>query len=163
MSDSINDGFSITAGVNLGDRSAIDLGNIRHYNFDDAIAIGECKRVGVGTAIDFGLVDVGASVASNTSKALIDNDVNQTFYRFITNNGASGTTNVGTFPVDIVFRSLKVELNASNVLFTIDGVLQDTITTTLPTVRQQPVYTVISRTAGAGREGQIRQAEVFNT
>jgi len=162
MVDACCEGFQIATGTTSGNSGTIDFNDINQYNEDNSVIILVVKRACASMIHDYGMVDVGASVGSNTSKVIVNNDTNQTNLRFITHNGCCSTTNViCCLAIDTCWHNVKIVLTACDAEFFLDGVSQNTITTTLPSVALQPIMRAVSRSNGA-KSGRIKYLEAYN-
>jgi len=158
MADVINEGLQVEASNGTGE---INFNNIRHYNFGGCIFLAEWRGlqttnqnliVGMSADLTLPVNFNGAHVGSSTS-------IVSGFYNVQTNNGAATTSVTSAASFDTLFHGFEQELTVSSFIFTFDGVLDTTITTTLPTVPLQPIVFA----NGVGKSLRIRQLEVYNT
>jgi len=161
MEDSIDGGFSIQSGATAADFSFIGFNNIKHYDADNSILIAVFKDYNIAVGNErVGLNNLDSEEGLGTHSSYMEAIQSVANYRLSTIN-VSFTQVAGSVLRDTNFHSLKIQNTASDCKMIIDGVLDVTNTTTLPTDPLQP--RIGSRADnGAGKVG-IRYLEVFNT
>ncbi len=160
MVDEINEGFEIVTGANSNDQGFIDFNNINHYDNQNCIEIwtmraveSTTRRQQTGLFEDFTL---------SQNFATVTNDTDETNYVLATRDATTASITASSFPIDEIFHRHKLQLFATFALYSQDGILGITHTTTLPTVGLNPGGSMLTRAAGV-RTGRWRYLEVFNT
>jgi len=161
MVDATDEGFSIIGSATAADIHAIDFNNIRHYSQIASVTIAVWRRVSTtDSAIRCGFVDLFA----NDSNVAYCQDFSGTTFKILRTGDATATTNTNTtVAIDTVFHVYKTECRSADVQLSIDGVLEATNTTTLPTKNMQPTFLNIAVATGINKEGRIKKLEAFNT
>lgn len=161
MEDAINEGLKIVTNTTSLDAAQIDFAsNARHYSHTASVVIGVMRLVvtnlqqtvvafrGTTTGNDFAFA--GCNTTDSTSLFVLR-----------TADASTVTFTASSISLDTIFHTHKIELTSSNMLHTIDGVLETTKSTNRPTIKQQPVFLVQTRTSAA-RDGRIRYLEAYN-
>lgn len=157
--DTINGGYLVNA---ISGGPELNYNLIRHYDFNGCIWLAEVQQItttaqnllwGMTAANRLPAMFNGVIAGSSTS-------IFATNWRFTTNDGGASNTDSDTgVAFDALIHSHQLELNGSNATYKLDGVLIDTITTTLPTAALQP----IAFADGVAKSYRIRQIEAYNT
>ncbi len=157
MDDVIDGGAVITTGATDDDESSINFNDIRQYEADDAVCIL------VASAIANSRFRAGFSEDADMSNsfALVDMDADNTNYELATDDGTTESSTASDIAIDANFHVHKIENGSANIFLTIDGVLKVTKSTNRPDNRQQPLFAVKARSAGA-KTGNIRYLEMYN-
>jgi len=109
MKDGVDDGVEITTGTATSNRSEIDYGSIRHYNFDDAIMIAVGRRAATNAVWFMGMLD-GVNLGTGTNDRIsLDDDTRGTFKTLQCSDG-SNTFVVTAFVVDALLTNYRVEI-----------------------------------------------------
>lgn len=162
MSDAVDEGFKISVNAVSAAEGGIFFNNIRQYSAIASIIIGEIKAVqstDIKSAIGMFDDNVGAIVDFMFAGALTDG---QTNYIIRTGNSGGNSTSASSIALDTIFHNHKVELASADSKYTIDGILEVTKTTDLPTGNLQPTF-YVRNFAAVAKDGLIRYLEAFNT
>lgn len=159
MVDAVNEGFSITTDTAASDDSRIFFNDKRHYDFANSVLITVSRAV---TATGISWIPMLVDNTSFTHRMIVRVDSTSTFYDLNTRGGGAATVVATTVPTDTTFRVNKGELSSAKAEFTLDGVLEATSSTNLPSVKLQPMVRMNARASG-GKEGRVRYLEAFNT
>ena len=163
MADAADEGYQITSGTNAFDRSSISFNDKRHFSETGSVVLGTARRVDANTLCHFGLGDSNdISTGTTNDSAEINDRPAVTYKRLHTADGATGSETDSTVLVGTTYSSYKIECTSSNILATINGVLEVTKTTNRPANRLQPVFLCRSATSGA-KNIRIRYIEAYNT
>jgi hypothetical protein len=164
MVDAINEGFGLSSGGNNTDQSSISFGTaVGQYSNSDSVMLAVARKVNASSDQATGLSSTNRVFTSLVHSAYYDDLSSSSFKSFTVSSSVGQTRTNTTAPSDTNFIGIKGELTPSSYLGSLNGTLEVTITTDLPTIRLQPVALhVISRSAGA-KETRIRYMEVFNT
>lgn len=161
MADVVDEGFEIITGATANDGGQILFNNIRQYSNTASMMISVIRALSnASQSAEVGL----RQVISGLNFALVGQktDSSTTDYIIDTSDATTRTQTVATFALDTVFHVHQLELTSANAKYSIDGGLEVTKTTNLPTLKLQPVYFVQTLTTVA-KTGRIRYLEVFNT
>ncbi len=147
-------------------RGVINFNNIRQFNEDGSVIIVNGSRITVADELQwiFGLINTnGAIEAGGSGFAAGANDSDNTFKRLTSSDG-TGITGVDTSIAidDDVQTTWKLELQASNLLLSLDGVLEAEKTDELPTDKLQPAMQGRSRGFGT-KTCYFGYCEAYNT
>jgi hypothetical protein len=167
MADGIDEGFSISTTATNGNASSIVAANTeRKFDPVGSVHIAIIRRVSANGGYIQGLGNRADGDIGNTPDESIrlDNLSTATFIRLATINGVSSTSVNTSIPIDTVFHRSRLELTPTTATAIVDGILEGTITTTLP-LSSSKLYTGF-RSISLGAfvsESRIRYTEVFNT
>lgn len=160
MDDAIDGGYKLTTGAVLNNNRNITFNTIKHYSETASIIILVTKLTNLSNALQQdGFLETTAFnhyVLSNNDSAATPN------YELISKDGTTPSAQQGSIARDTNFHVKKITLTSTNLLLTIDGILDVTKTTNRPATRLQPIFRVFTRGAAA-RTGHIRYLEAFNT
>ena len=162
MDDNIDGGFKITTATTNGNRGQIEFNDVRSFTHNASVLIGVMKRATGSMLINMGMFN-NTEIFANSfyNGGLVSNDSSDTNYELGTSTAAALSNTASSIAIDTNWRVHKLEFGASDVKLTIDGTLEVTKTTNLPTTKMQPAFGARSR-GGAG-DGHIRYMEVYNT
>ena len=159
MVDEVDEGAFVKTGNTQYNISNLAFNGKRQYNPTGSRITGVVRRVTSNTSTMFGLYKV-LTDGSNQS-ANIDNDTRNTYMRAVSGSTTPTATNM-TVPISNVFKSLDIVLGASNIKFSVNGILEITQTVNRPTEKLQPrIYTLALTNANA--ETRLRYLEAYNT
>jgi len=159
MSDEVDGGYVITTGATTSHQGAIEFNNKRPFEETGCVGIFVMKVDESTNRRIFG--GLSNSVTLGSDYIAIYNDSSTTNYEFQTRQ-SSVTTVASSVTNDESYHVHKVEGLSSSATGTIDGVLEATNTTNLPTSPLQPIFATLARSASA-RNGHIKYFEAFNT
>jgi hypothetical protein len=139
----------------------------RQYAFDGSVYIGVVGGNLVGSRVDVihGLAGESEFSGATADKAVYKHDSSVGF-KMNTSDGSTETatsTTSGNSFVNDSWNVAKIETKASSVVFSLDGVADGTITTTLPDGKMQPASEVRSIASDGTDYGKIRYVECYNT
>jgi hypothetical protein len=164
MLDGINNGFQITSGAAINARSGIKFGDIRQYDNDGSRIIQYSKAIsGTANIMNGGLsatsqVDAGSSNMNGIAYRRI---TTTGFYDFFTSNGATATAISTSVAIDLLQHRFQLDITSTAGYISIDGILEGTITLTLPTSGMQPFFASFTAAANAA-VASIQYCEAFN-
>ena len=162
MVDAIDEGFEIITSAGIDHNSQIDFNNIRQYSNIASVIIIVGRRVtATDTDYTIGFYD-DAPDASTTSRSRMRDFSGSTFKGLNTHDGTTDSQTNSSVAVDTIFRTYKIEMRSADNRLFIDGILEVTKTTNLPTQKLQPQFHMQSK-AVATSTGRIRYLEAFNT
>jgi hypothetical protein len=163
MDDAVDGGFKITTGTGGDNRGTIKFNGKRQYSNTASVCISVFKRVTGDTRTWSGFTTATGDQAVNSGKlASITDESSQTYKRAISSDGSALSGIVTTIPTDTSYHSAKVEMRTSDFQATIDGSLQVTKSTNLPTAKLEPVFGNWNIASGA-KVGHITYMECYNT
>jgi hypothetical protein len=162
MSDEVDGGFSIITDATSG-RSGIGFNNIRQYSNSGLVVIAVIKRVSASNA----RTAVGAKNTQDFGAQIqgiqIQNHSGSTYYIIQSGDASTGSSTNMTTSVDTSWHNLKQELGGSDLKAYLDGTLEATHTTNLPTTKMQPLFASRSDASSNAVESRIRYMECYNT
>ena len=164
MVDAVDEGFSITTTSGTSNRNAITFNQVDQFAHDGSVFIAVARRVTSANAgLNLGFSqDDDFTIASGQSWAVINEDTATGTHKALqTRDGSSHSQTLSSVPIDTSWTNYKLTLSSDAKLY-IDGSLEITKTTNLPTVKLQPAVRSISRAANIS-EIRIRYCEVYNT
>ncbi len=139
----------------------LDFNNKRQYNFDGAVMV-VLFRHGAGSLQRTYAGLHGDQLASPADMIQHEKDWANTFQRLGTNDGGVATyTNTSLSNVEVM-EATKLEVTPSNTLLTVDGTLEVSKTTDLPTAKLQPVFG-LENNGSTNRGAYCQYLEVYNT
>jgi hypothetical protein len=160
MADAVDEGFAITTSAGVFDSGSINFNDKRPFSNTGSVIIVIPRCVESTNRKYFcGLAD-GVSLGNNY--AVVLNETGLTNYAIITNDGSGSSTIESSIVTDEVFRVCKIELDGTDAKLTIDGSLEVTKTTDLPTTKLQPIFRVENKVATV-RNYRIKYLEAYNT
>ena len=161
MSDSVDGGFSIlNSGTNFSD-AQINFGAKRQYAHNASVFIAVAKRAALGDSgsYDVGLSDDNYIASSPSSKDFGCITVDTGNYDLKSSDGSTNSATAGSIASDTSFHVHKIVFGSSNLVSSIDGVVDITKTTNRPSTNLQPHC----ETFDNATELRIRYMEVYNT
>ncbi len=162
MDDAIDGGFKITSATTTNELGAIAFNNKRHYDFESAVCIGVTKTDATNQrAVIVGFAGLVANSNIDDAFGGIESLFSTTKFVCISADATTESATATDVDLDTDFHVNKIELNSTQVLYTLDGVLKVTKTTNRPTVKLQPIF--LCQRQGADMTGSIRYLEAFNT
>lgn len=164
MSDTIDGGLTITAGTSGTTRfTEIDFNGINNYSQTSSVVIIVAKvSATTNGGGRWGLNLIATTANSHRVGMGVDSDLSTTDYMILTSDGTSLTSSAATFALDTNYHSHKAEMKSASCEYTIDGVLEVTKTTNLPTVALQPMVTTLGRNS-TNKTTNVIYVEVYNT
>jgi len=163
MADEIDGGLLATAIAAGNNFAQLNFNDKRHYDKEGSIFLSVAKRSG-GTGV--ALIDLGMfgdNLNGNGKQAVMRDLQNTSFKTLLTGAAASTTQTNSDVATDTNYHSYKIEMKASSVELSIDGVLKVTNTTNLPNLDLQPGFKCFSQSASADVLVNCRYIECFNT
>lgn len=163
MSDTVDGGYEISFSTQNVAWGGLTFSNKRQYAHDGSVAIGVVKKTfgsGAGGG-HFGLS--GTLDTSQGQTATLQFDTAQDANFALRTEAVSGSSTASSMVLDENWHSTKIHVQSSSVVLTIEGSVQVTRTSTLPTTSMQPIYYGIKRSTDAGDYISIRYMEVYNT
>jgi len=161
MTDEIDGGYQITCATTANEFGSLDFNSKRQYDEDNAVCVGVIKTDATNNRLVF--VGFGGVVANpNTENAVGGIETNSSTSKFITQSADATTKSSTASSVDLDTNPHvnKIDLSASDCKYYLDGVLEVTKSTNLPTDKVQPVFWC--QRQGADMIGQIRYLEAYN-
>ena len=159
MVDAVDEGAFVKTGNTQYNISNLAFNGKRQYNPTGSRITGVVRRVTANSSTNFGLYNL-LNDGSNQS-VNIDNDTRNTYMRAVSGRTTPTATSI-TVPVNTVFKLLDIVLGASNIKFSVNGILEITQTVNRPTEKLQPrIYTLALTNANA--ETRLRYLEAYNT
>ena len=159
MVDEVDEGAFVKTGNTQYNISNLAFNGKRQYNPTGSRITGVVRRVTANSSTNFGLYNL-LNDGSNQS-VNIDNDTRNTYMRAVSGRTTPTATSI-TVPVNTVFKLLDIVLGASNIKFSVNGILEITQTVTRPTEKLQPRFSALALT-GANAETRCRYLEAYNT
>lgn len=160
MTDAVDAGLKIASeAVNNAD-TTINFNNIRQYDSQDLVEIFVSKRETVSTNLWHG-INNASTWGSTANMSVMVNDTDDTYFTVRTDDGSTGSESATDLAIDTDWHVFKLDTDASNNYWYIDGVLKVTKTTNLPTGKTQPAFRTFSRAIGAS-SGSVRYLEIWN-
>lgn len=160
MNDAVNGGFRITTSTASSDKGIIHFNDINQYAYNGSVFIAVIESGGIGgVRTGFRSVHSGDS----TECSLLNMDSGLTNIQLRTADASTtSTTDTGT-PIAVHGNPLvmKIELDGSNNILTIDGVVEVTKSTNRPTVVQQPTSSMTGKASADTLDH--RYMECYNT
>jgi hypothetical protein len=163
MTDTINEGFSITTSTTNDAYAEIDFNDKRQFGTSSGF-ISEVKRVSATSAnLGVGLANT-IMLTNNTSHYGWLNQTTDTNYLMVSNNDTSTRTTVDSGePIDENWHTLSAILNATNVRGYFDGDFKTVESTDLPLIKMQPSLIIDAPSGANSKEARIRYFEAYNT
>ncbi len=159
MSDTINGGFTITTSSTTSDRSQIDFNDKRQFSNSASVIIGDAKcDESTNRAFELGLTN---TTSSGSDFINIRNDTLETFYNISTKDATTESNSDATVSIDESWHRHNATRTGSSVEYSIDGVLEVTHSTNMPTAKLQPLFRATTRTT-APKTSRIRYMECYN-
>lgn len=158
MVDAVDEGFSLTVGAS-SDEAQIHFADIRHYEPTGVVIQGVMRAVVVGSFVSFAITDDAFAGSSHRAAFEYDSGGDANFV-LRTSNGSSSLV-ASSIARDTNWHIGKVAMNSSDGQLFMEGILEATTTSTLPTNKGQPAFDVFGR--GASSQGRIRYIEAYNT
>ena len=160
MADSINGGYFITSPTSSDEGTLSFNNSARHYSNDSSVFLSYTKINNITSQRhDQGFVE---NIALSASYAYLSGDtaVDATNWEISTDDGATASA-LDSVAMDTDFHLHRLDLGASNVLHSMDGILHGTKTTNLPDAKQQPRFFHKARSASS-RTFTTRYVECIN-
>jgi hypothetical protein len=163
MDDNIDGGYKISFSTQNSAWGGITMNNIRQYAHDGSVAIGVVKKT-FGTGSGGGHFGFSGTIdTSQAQTASFVSDTGQNTNFALRTEAASGTSSESSITIDENWHSVKINVQSSSAVLTIDGAISVTRSATLPTTSMQPIYYGIKRSTDAGDYISIRYLEAYNT
>ena len=153
-------GFSIITGTTSSDQAEIDFNNKRQYSQTGSVFIMVARRNSNPALFRAGFT--GNITDSNTNRTVIENDSSQSKFRLGCYDASTGGETATSQDVDGIWRNHKLEFTSTSLTLKMNGTLEATRTTNLPSIAQQP-YFFGQTLSGASSELSIRYMECYNT
>jgi hypothetical protein len=167
MEDSVDGGFSVIAQSGGYNFSFIYFNNKRQYAHNNSTAI-YASKFSVTSGISYGWVGLtndgnGGITASHSAMMGKNSSEAGTNFGVYTRDGTTASQTLGSVAQDTSYHTFKGVLDGTDYKFYLDGVLEVTKTTNLPTVKMQP--TIVSWDNNAGNPVKINTlyCEAYNT
>ena len=163
MDDSVDGGYKISFSTQSSAWGGLTMSNIRQYAHNGSVAIGVVKKTfGTGAGGGhFGLSGTLDTSQGQTAACQFDSGQDANFA--LRTEAASGSSTPSSMVLDENWHSTEIHVQSSSVDLTIDGTVEVTRSTTLPTTSMQPIYYGIKRSTDAGDYISIRYCEAYNT
>ena len=169
MNDAVDEGLRVNTGSGSDAATFIDFNGKRQYSHNSSVCITVCRDNNPSTSGGFRVGFVGdnatgveANLPANCAfinGSSIAEKVGITSKDTSSYSNTSGTTTY----VNSVFRAYKLTNGSSDLKLTVNGSLELTKTTNLPTDKMQPFAGIGSGGAGGTKELDIRYMECYNT
>lgn len=158
MRDAIDGGYRLSTGTTANASATIEFNDKRPFDNDGCTMIAVVTpNQTTNTRLLCSLADV---VGSFTNSVMVRHDSANSFYTLATNFSTQTSTTVS---LDTIKHVHKIVLTASDAKLFIDGVLEATGSTNLPTVKMQPVIEVFNKGITVDDTYDIHYLEVYNT
>ena len=163
MADTVDGGFEVISGSSGGNSSTLNFNNIRQYSHNSSVLITVFGRGSASGGSIAGLNDSLDTWDNASNEAGFFNNSGSTNWSTLTSNGVaqSGTDTGSPIAVDTNFHACKISLEASNVIYSMDGVQEVDKTTNLPTTKMQP--NLKSFLVSGASTLKVRYLEAYNT
>ena len=161
MADAIDGGINVNSGSGSNNSYAIDFNNKRQYSATGSVMI-NVSKINVSTNYRGGGVGMSNVHATNGNNYIyFQNTASNTYIKAVSRSTSSLFSDTSVTQ-DANYHSFKGECKSSSVEFTIDGGLQVTHTTNLPTLALQPfIYADDSSSVSA--DMRCIYCEAYNT
>ena len=153
-------GFSIITGTTSSDQAEIDFNNKRQYSQTGSVFIMVARRNSNPALFRAGFT--GNITDSNTNRTVIENDSSQSKFRLGCYDASTGGETATSQDVNGYWWLHKEEFTSTSLTLKMNGTLEATRTTNLPSIAQQP-YFFGQTLSGASSELSIRYMECYNT
>lgn len=158
MEDSVDGGFSFESPT--GNVTGYYFNNKRQYAHNGSVFITVAQRINATSGMIVGLND-GSNWDNPRNEAGVQNDTSNTYYVAISSDSTTQSTTNTSVSVDTSWRVHKGELDGTDLKLTIDGTLEATKTTNMPTAKMQPQF--LSYYVSGNGKGALRYYEAYNT
>ena len=163
MEDNANSGFKVKAGNGNNEESELDFNNIRPYSQTGSIIIMVTKAVNSGNGYWTNNWGFTNTQGLGNDYACIQNQDSDPYFSLISKDTSFNRTN-SSMLIDLGWHNHKLECTSSNLIYTLDGLLEVSKTANRPTAVLQPVFNIQTQSADDdGGEGLIRYCEAWNT
>ena len=165
MSDTV-DGGAIFTNQSTSNRVAnFHFNNKRQYDYNGSVFIWVAQRssaTSLGILLDIGLN--GTTGQSSTDSILFRQyDDGSSFIGALSKSATAESTTATDVATNSNMQVLKCAVDASNAIYSINGVTKVTKTTNLPTAKMQPKIRMDNTTQTGLRTVNIRYCEAYNT
>ncbi len=162
MSDEVDGGFEIITGTTLNNEGQLDFNDIEQYDETAVvfIYIGKSEATTLQTS-SYGMVN-DQVVGFRQLLAIRNNTAASSFYAGRTSDASASTETDTSISIDTLYHVMKGEVKSSSFKATMDGILESTISTTMPTLPLQPYWFQATRTSAA-KTGHVSYFEAYNT
>ncbi len=162
MADEIDEGHAVISGANDDDRTLMDFNDIRHYEETGCVLEAVIRRTETASEASVGFKNTTSLYGSLRQYVSYQDNSEFTKKRWGSgsSNGASFT--LSSIDEDTTWTRVKFILAPSVGEMFINGSLEVTKTSILPSVPLQPFYRSQTLTA-ATKECRLRYLEVYNT
>ena len=159
-SDAQNGGVILTSGTSGTQWLSINHNGIDHYSETGSVCISRFKRNTATTLVYAGLKnDAGASDNANMFGFTSDDLSPRTFFD-VRANGIDTNTSV---TLDTDYHRFVTELRSSSGIGWVDGVLENVITSNLPTSILEPHLNIYAISPSGAKTANITFMEAYNT
>ena len=163
MSDDVDGGYKISFSTQSSAWGGVTFNNKRPFSHLGSVVIGDVKKT-FGTGAGGGHFGFSGTIdTSQGQTATCQFDSGQDANFALRTEAASGSSTPSSMVLDENWHSTEIHVQSSSVDLTIDGTVEVTRSTTLPTTSMQPIYYGIKRSTDAGDYISIRYCEAYNT
>lgn len=160
MDDAVNEGWKYTTGAFNTNNGKLEFNGIGHYLETACVVIWVARTEETALYIsNWGLVN---AVALNHLAYWAGDPNTNANWHVWTKDGASDSNTASDVADDTNFHNFKIEMNSSNCLGTLDGILKVTKSTNRPAAALEPFFRMQTRT-GAAKTAHVRFCEAYNT
>jgi len=162
IADAVDGGGFVTGGSGNNESTFINYDGKDQIDNNSSVAIFIFHRFSTGTN-DFSRCGFVNAVGSDNQSAYVQ-DLNAASFILLRTGDASTSTDTDTtFGTDGVIRGYKMQLTSADCQLTVNGKLEITKTTNLPTVTFQPTWGGGNSPTGASGQTRLRYFEAYNT
>ena len=176
MNDAVDGGLRCTSntgtnhGVYIGfvpNASAVVTQSVRQYAHNGSVIIWGQRWNTISSEINSsnaGFMEQGRTDAASVNMSVCRFSSGSSFFQHrVANGGGSQTDTASTVSTDTSLHTHKIELTSTNSQYTIDGVLEATITTNLPAAKFAPCFGLQNGATGTSSEFDLLYVECYNT
>jgi hypothetical protein len=165
ISDTVDGGAIFTNQTTSNRASSFHFNNIRQYAYNGSVFIWVAQRssaTSLGIFLDIGLN--GTTGQSSTNSIVFRQyDDGSSFVGALSKDATTESTTDTDVATNSNMQVLKCAVDASNAIYSINGVTKVTKTTNLPTAKMQPKIRMDNVTDTGLRTVNIRYMEAYNT
>ena len=165
MSDTVDGGAIFTNQSTFNRVASFHFNNKRQYDYNGSVFIWVAQRssaTSLGILLDIGLN--GTTGQSSTDSILFRQyDDGSSFIGALSKSATAESTTATDVATNSNMQVLKCAVDASNAIYSINGITKVTKTTNLPTAKMQPKIRMDNVTQTGLRTVNIRYCEAYNT
>jgi len=160
MSDAVDGGALFTTGASSGNNCRLHFNDIRHYDQNASRIIAVWRDISTVSA----RFRCGFGNDNNLAAhfMLWQMDTVATFFTIRSEDATTATSTDSSIPTDFVFHIFDMEINSTNIIGRMDGVLEITKSDRHPEATLQPLVHTSTQTTAA-KTGELLYMEAFST